>query len=71
MATAVSRMSVPKALALWKHNSGVVTIDGALELSYRDQALNRFAALLKREVKQQRMLTFFELVEFKEAAGSR
>mmetsp|Transcript_811 Transcript_811/g.1033 ORF Transcript_811/g.1033 Transcript_811/m.1033 type:complete len:124 (+) Transcript_811:129-500(+) len=64
-------MTVPKAVALWKHNSGVVTIDGALDLTFREQTINKFMALLKREVRLQKMLTFNELFEFKESQKAR
>ena len=39
MAQFESQMTLSKALALWKNNTGVVDIDGALENQYRNLTL--------------------------------
>ena len=51
MAQPESRMTVQKAVVIWKHNTGVQGIDGVLEQKYRNLTLTRFSEILSRQVK--------------------
>jgi hypothetical protein len=48
MAQAESKMTVAKAIALWKMNSGVITIDGELDLQYKKVAINKMVLTLSK-----------------------
>jgi hypothetical protein len=51
MAQSESRMSIQKAIAIWKHNSEVQGIDGILEHKYRNLTLIRLNEILTRQIK--------------------
>ena len=61
MAQAESKMTLTKALALWKVNSEIQGIDGQLEHLYRDLTLAKLASLLGKHVQGQKMLAFMSL----------
>lgn len=48
MAQAESKMTVAKAIALWKINSGVMGIEGQLDNNYRNITLRNLAFILNR-----------------------
>lgn len=58
MAQSEAKMTVQKAVAIWKQNSGVKGIDGLLEHKYRNFTLIRLSEILTRQVKIQNMLSF-------------
>ena len=57
-------MTLPKALALWKNNTGVMDIDGALENQYRNLTLLKLEAIFTSQVRTVRMLTFKQIENF-------
>lgn len=48
MAQTESRMTLQKALVLWKHNSGVQGIEGLLEKRYKNLTLEKLSKILSR-----------------------
>lgn len=61
MAQAEAKMTLPKALVLWKINSGVQGLDGQMEHLYRDLTLTKLASLLGKHVQGQKMLALMVL----------
>ena len=48
MAQSESRMTIQKAIVIWKHNSEVQGIDGILEHKHRNLTLIRLKEILSR-----------------------
>lgn len=63
MAQVEAKMTVKKAIAIWKYKSGTHGINEILDNNYRDVALLRFCLTLKKQVKNNKMLTFMALME--------
>jgi len=56
-------MTVSKAIALWKVNSGVVPIEKQLDHNYKSVVLTQFVSSLERQVSNQKMLGFLAMEE--------
>ena len=59
-----AKMTVKKAIAIWKYNSGVHGINEMLDNNYKDVTLHRFALTLKKHVQNQNMLSFLAVQEY-------
>jgi hypothetical protein len=64
MAQVEANMTLSKALALWKNNTGVMDIDGALDNQYRNLTLLKFQTILSGHIKTVNMLTFKQIENF-------
>ena len=51
MSQAESRMTLGKSIAIWKHNSGVASIEQLMDYQYRSQSLNKLVSILDCQIK--------------------
>jgi hypothetical protein len=63
MAQAESRMTVAKAIALWKANSGVCGIEGQLEAQHKTVSLARMAENISKHIHFQKLLGVMAMQE--------
>lgn len=64
MAQVEAKMTVKKAIAIWKWKSGVHGINEILDSNYRDMTLHRLGQTLKKHARNQNMLSFLAIQEY-------
>lgn len=67
MAQMEARMTVSKAIAIWKANSGVVGLTGELDNAHKVVRLHTMVLILSHQVDIQQMVTYNCLLEHTEA----
>lgn len=61
MAQAESKMTIGKAIALWKINSGVQGIEGDLDQSYKNLNILKLVQILDKHVFRQNLLSYLAI----------